>query len=481
MYTNIDNDLGIEAIKEALPNLNAPFDSIVELLEIILTSNDFLFNGQWYLQTRGTAMGVDFAPHYCDIVMAKFEREALAKCPHKPHTYFRYLDDIVIVWQHGHAKFQEFLDILNSHCPPIRFKSEIHPNSVSFLDTTVFKDPQNDSQLLTKVFFKPTDTHQLLHKCSFHPNHTFKGIMKSQITRFFRICSRPKDVEEAWSILARSLRHRKYSKRHLSQIKRETMAELIDKQLRENQSNPGSSSLGAKRCHEPRCATCTKSLMTPCSNFTGTSTGKTFAISSKLDCSSVNVVYLMQCKFCKIQYVGETQNTFRSRMNRHRSAIICANTDSALYNHLHLHFSDKFPQFCESDISLESFLAMPIEQPPYTEDQLSINRMHRLCRESYWIKTLDTLAPLGLNLKIKTPQPDNRKNRFLPFVVPFSRTANQAGKIVKKHLSDLQKTLEDTHHSDFLDYDIVMAYSKHKSLANELTSSKTLPPPPLHT
>ena len=125
MYTNIDHDLGIQAVIESFPHLDPPFDSIVDLLELTLTSNDFIFDGKYYLQVRGTAMGVDYAPHYSDIFMAKFEREALDKCPYKPHTYFRFLDDVFIVWQHGHSRFKEFLDILNSHSPPIRFKAEI--------------------------------------------------------------------------------------------------------------------------------------------------------------------------------------------------------------------------------------------------------------------------------------------------------------------------------------------------------------------
>jgi len=73
----------------------------MELLEITLKGNDFLFNGEWYLQNTGTSMGRDWAPHYADIYMAKFEKEVHLKCPLQPPTYYRYLDDIFIVWTHG--------------------------------------------------------------------------------------------------------------------------------------------------------------------------------------------------------------------------------------------------------------------------------------------------------------------------------------------------------------------------------------------
>lgn len=73
--------------------------------------------------------------------------------------------------------------------------------------------------LHTKVFFKSTDTHSLLHKTSFHPKHTFKGIIKSQLIRFHRICSFDTHIEEACQTLFKVLCTRGYSKRFLRYIK----------------------------------------------------------------------------------------------------------------------------------------------------------------------------------------------------------------------------------------------------------------------
>ena len=147
--------------------------------------------------------------HIMQTYMAYFEEKALEKCPHKPFIYLRYLDDIFIIWHHGRTVFSEFIDIFNSHQPPIRFKATIHEHSIDFLDTTIYKDPKYPNSLLTKVYFKPTDIHQLLDKTSFHPKHTFSGILKSQITRFYRICSEPSEFEKAWSILYEALSKKK--------------------------------------------------------------------------------------------------------------------------------------------------------------------------------------------------------------------------------------------------------------------------------
>jgi len=117
-------------------------DPIIELLELSLKSNDLLFNDEWFIQKVGTSLGRDWAPHYANIYMAKFEKEALLKCPLKPHTYFQYLDDIFIIWPNGKVAFSEFLNIFNTHEPAIKFKFSICIDSVNYLDTTVFKDPK---------------------------------------------------------------------------------------------------------------------------------------------------------------------------------------------------------------------------------------------------------------------------------------------------------------------------------------------------
>jgi len=96
-YTNIDHTKGLQAVRDVMGNYPIYDDPIIELLELSLKSNDFLFNDEWFFQKVGNSMGKDWAPHYADIYMAKCEKEALLQCPLKAHTYFRYLDDIFII------------------------------------------------------------------------------------------------------------------------------------------------------------------------------------------------------------------------------------------------------------------------------------------------------------------------------------------------------------------------------------------------
>ncbi|KAG7467708.1 hypothetical protein JOB18_018490, partial [Solea senegalensis] len=231
LYTNINTTLGLQVISSIFkkhPDKDRPDSELLQLLELCLNNNDFLFNNQFYLQVHGTAMGQRFAPSYANIYMSEWEREALAKCPLQPTIYLRFLDDIFGIWPHDITHFPEFINILNNHHSSIKITHTLDPHTVNFLDTTIFFRTINTTYktIETKVYFKPTDTHALLHKSSYHPKHTFKGIVKSQIIRFHRICSMSPDFHQATSTLFHSLRKRGYSKRFLRTIKSTTLASL---------------------------------------------------------------------------------------------------------------------------------------------------------------------------------------------------------------------------------------------------------------
>lgn len=94
-----------------------------------------------------------FAPSYANIFMAEWETGALARCTKKPLHYFRFLDDIFGIWTYSQLDFQNFIDTLNSHDPSIKIKFEISESSIDFLETSVFKGPEfnSEQQLHTKI------------------------------------------------------------------------------------------------------------------------------------------------------------------------------------------------------------------------------------------------------------------------------------------------------------------------------------------
>jgi len=89
--------------------------------------------------------------------MGRFEKQALEGAKTKPHVWWRYLDNIFMIWTGNEDELREFIEHLNNLHPKIKFTSEQSSHSVAFLDTTI---SIKDGKISTDLFVKPTDTHQ---------------------------------------------------------------------------------------------------------------------------------------------------------------------------------------------------------------------------------------------------------------------------------------------------------------------------------
>ena len=154
LYTNIIHEEGLEAMEQWMITNNIPHQKanlIKTLGKLVLKNNYFEFNGNLYLQKQGTAMGTRMAPNYAIIFMHKIETELLQKSTLKPSFFKRFINDIFLIWPHGEDTIQDFLIMINSHHPTIKFTEEHSPTHIPFLDTIVYKE---HNKLLTKVYHK---------------------------------------------------------------------------------------------------------------------------------------------------------------------------------------------------------------------------------------------------------------------------------------------------------------------------------------
>ena len=366
--------------------------------------------------------------------------------------YLRYLDDIWVLWDHGLEQFHTFFDILNTHNPSVKLTHRIEKQSIDFLDVTVFKGPNliKNETLDTKVFFKPTDTHQLLHKASFHPKHTFKGILKSQLLRFFRICSQKSDFEDASSILFKSLRKRGYSARFLRYIKSKFLKEInsgdnIKPPFIED-TDQGDHSANPCGWFDI-CFTC--KYVEPCDSITSNATNLVYKLKHDLNCNSSNIIYLIQCGNCGMQYVGQSKRSLRGRFNNHRYDI---------ENERNSVVSAHFNRAC----FIGDCKIIPIFKCPTFDSEEETTKI-RLEIEQYFIKTLKTYAPYGMN--IATTKYNDLST--IQFISPYSSLAIKASKIVQKHYSELQERMPHIFYSKF-----ISAYSRNKNVKDALVSAK---------
>eukprot|EP00105_Crassostrea_gigas_P004177 XP_011417314.1 PREDICTED: uncharacterized protein LOC105320883 [Crassostrea gigas] len=178
LYTNIPHDEGIEACREVWDSrtIQQPStESLLKLLEHVLKLNNFMFNGEHYIQISGTAMGTKMAPSYANIFMGRLERNLLLRAPFKPLSWLRFIDDIEMKWVENRDCLNDFITFANSFHNSIKFTVDISSSKNVFLNTT---STLEDGEIKFSLHTKPTDSHLYLKPSSCHPPHTFRGIPK---------------------------------------------------------------------------------------------------------------------------------------------------------------------------------------------------------------------------------------------------------------------------------------------------------------
>ena len=184
LYSNIPHDLGRTAVRfwlERHPELihnRFSKEFILEGLSIILENNIFLFNGSFYNQRKGTAMGTKVAPTYATLVLGyleelMYEKITLEKGQNFGHyiieNWKRFLDDCFSIWPFSLEDLNYFETVLNNLHKDIQFKPMISSTHLPFLDVLVLK---SGNSIDTDIFHKVTDSQQYLNFNSCHPKHT---------------------------------------------------------------------------------------------------------------------------------------------------------------------------------------------------------------------------------------------------------------------------------------------------------------------
>ena len=141
-------------------------EQITSLLEFCLKTTHFQFQGRFYEQLQGAAMGSPISPIVANLYMEDFETKAISSAEYPPSCWKRYVDATFVVIEA--ARKEKFLEHINSMDPHIQFTTEDAKPDVSlpFLDTVVLPQPENS--LLTTVYSKPTHTYLYLQWDSHH-------------------------------------------------------------------------------------------------------------------------------------------------------------------------------------------------------------------------------------------------------------------------------------------------------------------------
>jgi hypothetical protein len=203
MYTNILHGDAINIVKGALESnkdiiyeIPRPkTESLLELVSLILSTNTFHFNGKYIKQTVGLAMGSKASCSISDITVHPFEQKLILANSTKILSWYRFRDDILILWTGTENELQMFFKQANSMHPTLKFTFEHSIQEVNFLDLTIYKGKnfKANGHLDTKVHTKPTDTFMYLEPTSAHPKHVFKSLIIGETIRYIRNSSHESD------------------------------------------------------------------------------------------------------------------------------------------------------------------------------------------------------------------------------------------------------------------------------------------------
>ena len=158
---------------------------------------------------------------------------------------------------------------------------------------------------------------------------------------------------------------------------------LVRAKLKSPESNTLRHPPGTFRCNSRHgCLTC-PNIDDGRTTYTSSTTGETREIKQHITCKPNNLTYVIECKKCKKQYIGETKRGLRERFTEHRQAANNsdhASASAAVPTHFNL-----------PSHSVKDMLLIPLEL------QVTNNPSRRKAREAYFTQRGHTLTPYGIS------------------------------------------------------------------------------------
>ena len=160
LFTNVPLDETIEICLDKLYALaNPPRLPQMVLKNFLLfptKKSHFVFDGQYYDQIDGVAMGSPLGPVMVNIFMCDFEEKWVMKNIDQPTVWFRFVDDTFTLFKNKNDALS-FLHYLNGRHNNINFTTEFEQNEeIPFLD--ILLKHNLDSPFSTSIYRKKTFT-----------------------------------------------------------------------------------------------------------------------------------------------------------------------------------------------------------------------------------------------------------------------------------------------------------------------------------
>jgi hypothetical protein len=220
LFTNVPVaetiDIIIDEVEKTPDLCSIPLNVLRELLLVCTSNVQFLFNGIFYRQIDGVAMGSHLGPMFANIFMGHLERKLADEIDKSCKCYFRFMDDTFCVVR-NRSEVERLLNNFNSAHPNLSFTSEIECcDSLPFLDVRVHR--RRDGSTAFSIFRKKTWTGVYTNFHSFVPLAYKRGVVRSLFLRALRLCS-SEYIDEECDFIKNSLVRNAYPTHFINENK----------------------------------------------------------------------------------------------------------------------------------------------------------------------------------------------------------------------------------------------------------------------
>ena len=328
-------------INEAIPVVRAKLESdqslpdrcpldisqLSVLLEMCLSSTYFTFQGEFYKQKKGAAMGSPISPVVANLYMEQFESRALDTAPTPPTMWYRYVDDTMAkIHENAIDSFSEHLNSIGQH---IQFTSEQEKDGrIPFLDTCVSINQDGSTKI--SVYRKPTHTDQYLN---FHSNHHLqhkRAVVNTLMLRAQTLVTESDDRTRETQHVKQALKMNNYPEWMLTIPHPKSTTE--DTEEPQNEKKIYASTPYIKGISERLQRAFKSHEVTLIHKPVNSLRSQLVRVKdTTVNLKKCGTVYQIHCEKCKKEYVGETARSLEIRVKEHQSR-----SSSAIHEHCRL-------------------------------------------------------------------------------------------------------------------------------------------------
>jgi hypothetical protein len=308
-------------------------------LTICTQKSHFQFNGEFFDQIDGVAMGSPLGPLFANFFMSDFECKHMSKLKSLGLIlWYRYVDDVFATTTSKEAA-DTCLEYLNDQHNNIKFTIEHEDNNkIPFLESWVERKP---NKYITYVYHKKTFTGVYLNWLSLTARRYKIGLIHNLAYRIYMICSEVKDRDTELN----KFRHLLIQNRYPPHVVDEHLVRVKLKFEKQNKTIEEEKTKKIKFITLPyinnKCESFARELKWKVeSNFkdielnvafqSPKTIGQLFPFKDKIvdNKNKSMVIYKISCKQCDATYIGKTERILSYRLNEHSKS-----KTSAIYQH----------------------------------------------------------------------------------------------------------------------------------------------------